>query len=254
MSHAMFSNAAPMKAELKMMDYKQRRVTEAEPDSPPLQVMTTSAQESSICTTFGIPRKTTILSDNKPHKVTIKVIQLKATFTYMIIPPLSTHAYLKASIQNTNESYPFLPGEVNVFMDGNFVAKSSIAAVSPSESFSLFLGTDDAIKVTYPPGIFYKETSGMLKKSNVRTTKHSITIKNGKSQDISVVIFDQLPKSNDAQIKVRLLKPTITETQTDLELTDANNLRWKKEIPAGKSTTIPFEYQIEWPHGQDLTL
>jgi len=86
------------------------------------------------------------------------VIHLKASYTYMVIPPLSTHAYLKvsqvhlnsshkekrisenqnshhlpppppifqASIQNTSEGYPFLAGDINVFMDGNFVAKSHI--------------------------------------------------------------------------------------------------------------------------------
>ena len=40
--------------------------------------------------------------------------------------------------------------------------------------------------------------------------KHTITIKNTKATDVHVSVFDQLPKSNDGQIKVRLLKPTIT--------------------------------------------
>jgi len=223
------------------------------PDDVIPQVLTTAVQESSICTSFNIPRKSTILSDNKPHKVTIRIIQLKAQYTYVIIPKLSTHTYLKANILNTSENYPFLPGDINVFMDGNFVAKSHIKAVSPNESFALFLGIDDAIKVTYPPGVFAKDTSGYLRKSNLRTTKHVITVKNTKSKDISVTIFDQLPKSNDSQIKVKLLKPNL-EGATDVSLTDANNLMWKKEIPSGKQIQLPFEYQLEWPNGQELTL
>jgi hypothetical protein len=43
-----------------------------------------------------------------------------------------------------------------------------------------------------------------------QTVKHTITIKNTKATDVHVSVFDQLPKSNDGQIKVRLLKPTIT--------------------------------------------
>jgi len=221
-----------------------------------LQVMTSSVQESSICTSFSIPRKTTILSDNKPHKVTIRLIKLTAKYTYVIIPKLSLHAYLKASIKNTSENYPFLAGEINVFVDGNFVAKSNIKAVSPQESFSVYLGTDDAIRVTYPPGVFFKDTQGLLRKSNLRTTKHTITIKNTKSQDIDCVVFDQLPKSNDSQIKVKLLKPVVQEGQTGAEvfITDGNNLKWKKTVPAGKQLQIPFEYQLEWPVGQELTM
>jgi len=232
-----------------------RFVNEMVEEADHLQVMTSAVQESSICTSFTIPRKTTILSDNKPHKVTIRMIKLTASYTYVVIPKLSLHAYLKASIQNTSENYPFLPGEINVFMDGNFVAKSNIKAVSPQESFSLFLGTDDAIRVTYPPGVFFKDTQGLLRKNNLRTTKHQITVKNTKSTDIKVVVYDQLPKSNDSQIKVKLLKPSIPEGGTgDVSLTDANNLKWKKEIAAGKSVQIPFEYSLEWPTGQELTM
>jgi len=219
-----------------------------------MQVLTSNVQESSISTSFTIPRKTTILSDNKPHKVTIRIIKLTAKYTYVIIPKLSTHAYLKASILNTSENYPFLPGEINVFMDGNFVAKSHIKAVSPNESFALFLGIDDSIKVIYPPGVLFKETQGLLKKSNLRTTKHTITVKNTKSKEISVTIFDQLPKSNDGQIKVRLLKPNVEGNTTEASLTEAHNLKWKRDIAAGKEIKLPFEYQIEWPHGQELTM
>lgn len=96
------------------------------------------------------------------------ILDLRAKFTYVIIPKLSTHAYLKASIINDSDKYSLLAGEMNVFMDGNFVAKSSIKAVSPSESFALFLGTDDAIKVTYPLGVFFKDTQGYLRRSNLK--------------------------------------------------------------------------------------
>jgi len=228
-----------------------------EDDEDKMQVMTSEVQESSICTSFTIPRKTTILSDNKPHKVTIRMIQLTARFVYTIIPKLSTHAYLKANIKNTSESYPFLPGDMNVFMDGNFVTKSHIKAVSPQESFAIFLGIDDAIKVTYPPGVFFKDTQGLLRKSNLRTTKHTITIKNTKSKNITVVVFDQLPKSNDGAIKVKLIKPAGVQEgvkSSDVSLTDANNLRWKKAINSCDKLVIPFEYSIEWPMGHELTM
>jgi len=227
-----------------------------EDDEDKMQVMTSSVQESSICTSFTIPRKTTILSDNKPHKVTIRMIQLTAKFVYVIIPKLSTHAYLKANIKNTSESYPFLPGDMNVFMDGNFVTKSHIKAVSPQESFAIFLGIDDAIKVTYPPGVLFKDTQGLLRKSNLRTTKHTITIKNTKSKNVTVVLFDQLPKSNDSSIKVKLIKPAVQEgdKSSDITLTDANNLKWKKTINSCDKLVIPFEYSIEWPVGQEITM
>jgi uncharacterized protein (TIGR02231 family) len=251
-NRAVYQNEVAACSAFPEMEHSKRDRSSSSRDEQ-MQVMTSSVTESSICASFNIPRKTTILSDNKPHKVTIRIIPLEAKFTYVIIPKLSLHAYLKAHIMNTNESYPLLPGEINVFMDGNFITKSTIKAVSPQESFGLFLGTDDSIKVTYPPGVHYRESKGLLSKSNLKTMKHAITIKNTKSEKITVTVFDQLPKSNDSQIKVKLLKPTIQEGDHEVSLTQANNLKWKKDIASGKQIQIPFEFQVEWPQGIDVT-
>jgi len=224
------------------------------PRSQPLKVMTTSVQESAICASFSIPRKTTVLSDSKPHKVTIRLLQLEAKFTYTIIPPLSTHAYLKASIKNTSENYPLLAGNINVFMDGNFVTTSTLKAVSPQEKFALHLGTDDAIKVTYPPAVSFKDTQGLLKKTSMKTMKHKITIKNTKATDVRVVVFDQFPKSTDDKIKIKLLKPAIEEGNTETLVTEAHNLCWKRNIPHAEEIHLPFEYQVEWPASMSIDL
>ncbi len=105
--------------------------------SAPMEVMTTSASEGVTSSTFNIPRKCDIASDNKPHKVTIKIIKLDAVFTYETIPRLQAEAFLKASIKNSAEGYPFLPGDLNIFMDGNFVSKStmnvSVTLFAPNE-------------------------------------------------------------------------------------------------------------------------
>lgn len=253
---APWMNAMVKQAEVERYDFQSLALDDHEISSSASQVgvMTSSVKESSICTSFEIPRRSTIMSDSKPHKVTIKIIQLKAKFTYVLLPKLSTHAYLKASILNDSDKYAFLAGDMNVFMDGNFVAKSSIQAVSPSESFAIFLGADDAIKVTYPPGVFFNDKQGLIRRSNLKTVKHRITIKNTKATDVHVSVFDQLPKSNDGQIKVRLLKPTITEADKSVTLTPSNNVKWKVDIKAGKQVQLRFKYQLEWPLGQEINL
>jgi len=218
----------------------------------PAEVLTTSVQESSTCHNFEIPRKATILSDSKAHKVTIGIIKLKASFTYLAIPRLSLHAYLKASIVNRSD-YSLLGGDINVFMDGNFIAKSSIKGVSPTESFVLFLGTDDSIKITNPPGVFFKDTQGILRRSNLKTLKHLITIKNTKSKEVEMLVYDQLPKSNSSQIKVHLTRPVLAE-QENVRLTEANNLEWDLRLKPGQQIQLPFEYQIEWPVGVEINI
>jgi hypothetical protein len=36
-------------------------------------------------------------------------------------------------------------------------------------------------------------------------------------------------------------------------LTNANNVKWRLEIDPGKQVQLPFEYQVEWPVGVEIT-
>lgn len=54
-------------------------------------------------------------------------------------------------LQATNNTdYQLLESEnVSIFVDNNFVAKTTLASVSPGESFQTCLGYDPAIKVCH---------------------------------------------------------------------------------------------------------
>ncbi len=78
--------------------------------------------ESSICASFEIARKGSIPSDNSEHKVNVGIVDLKPKLEYETVPSKSQRAYLKVQAINESE-YPFLPGNVSVFLDNNFVAK-----------------------------------------------------------------------------------------------------------------------------------
>jgi len=213
---------------------------------------TTSVSESITCSTFEIPREATILSDNKPHKVTITNLEFETRFSYTIIPKLSTDAFLKASAMNTNTKYPLLAGEMNVFMDNNFVTKSSIPNVSQSESFSFYLGVDNAIKVDYKPVKNMTETSGIIKKTSTTTTELTTVITNNKNSTIKITSFDQLPKSDTSNIRVKLLEPEMNDDVKNISTTDENNIKWKYRLKAGEKKTIIFRYSIDFPADKEI--
>jgi len=220
--------------------------------APETEVQTTKAVESATSTTFTIPRKSTIVADNKPHKVTIKLLKFQADYTYTILPKLSPHAYLKASIRNTSKDTPLLPGPMNVFMDNNFVAKSEIPLISPNESLGIFLGIDPGIKFEYQPLKQLKDTQGYIQKTNKLNIKFNTIISNNKGKDVKIDLFDNLPKSYDGQIKVRLVEPEISAEEPKIVLTPANNVQWKLSILAGEKKEISFQYTIEYPIDTEL--
>jgi len=217
-----------------------------------MQVMTTVSTESTSSTTFTIPRSATIICDSKPRKVVINIIKLDSTFVYTIVPKINPIAYLKAKIINTTDDITFLPGEVNVFMDENFVTKSSLPLVFPSQTFSLGLGVDDGIKVEYLPVKRHTDdTTGFFTKSKILSVSHETKISNKKTYIIDVQLFDQLPKSEISDIKVKMLEPIIEEDQEIISITPENNVEWRFSLKPDESQSIRFSYTIEYPKDEN---
>lgn len=242
-----YLNSAPMQAQSAMYhaDLSEMKSEEAPGGggAGPMEVMTTSASEGVTSSTFNIPRKCDIASDNKPHKVTIKIIKLDAVFTYETIPRLQAEAFLKASIKNSAEGYPFLPGDLNIFMDGNFVSKSTMNVstisnpnprctntdlstqhVNSSESFTIFLGADSGVKIEHKCLGNFQESSGIFQKVHNKKFKSKVIIKNNKKFPVKIAAYEQLPKSSDASIKVKLIEPVLEEGSKRTKLTEANNV------------------------------
>eukprot|EP01125_Pyxidicula_operculata_P014974 TRINITY_DN5057_c0_g1_i1.p1 TRINITY_DN5057_c0_g1~~TRINITY_DN5057_c0_g1_i1.p1 ORF type:complete len:599 (-),score=143.42 TRINITY_DN5057_c0_g1_i1:99-1895(-) len=243
-------NPLMYKEVLEDIPYRNHSEQEHSPISPPI-VQVTEASTSVTSTTFSIPRKATIESDNKSHKVTVMHFKLTAKYTYMIMPKKSPHVYIKATIKNKDKKYPFLPGPINVFMDGNFFSKSGIPMVNAGESFVLFFGVDQSIKFDYLPIRQQKETVGIMVKTNKLHVHYNTIITNNKDTDVTVFIYDNLPKSNDTSIKVNLLNPVINENEVSQEqLSPLNNIEWERVVPAGKKIEVPFQYTVEYPNVQ----
>lgn len=244
--------------------FEQARAPQYESASAP------KPSEGLTTTTFIIPRKSTITADNKVHKVMIRTLPFDADFTYTVIPKLSLNAYLKASIKNSTKNFPLLPGPMNVFMDNNFVAKSDIPLLNPNESLGVFLGVDASLKIDYLPVSQFKDTQGLISKTNKLNIRYMITITNNKNKEVKLEVFDNLPKSNDSTIKVKLIEPDISAEHSNrttttpsksvnptewggASITPANNLHWKISIPAGAKKEIPFAYSIDYPIDIELT-
>ena len=129
---------------------KERKSSSAPAPPKPVQVLTATATQGASNVTYTIPRLATIASDNKPHKVTIALLEdLKPRFTYVAVPCKTEKVYLKVSATNTTSTFQLLAGSLNVFMDNNFVCTSSFSTVNPGEEFALYLGVDAGVRVEY---------------------------------------------------------------------------------------------------------
>eukprot|EP00842_Homolaphlyctis_polyrhiza_P001913 jgi/Hompol1/2722/HPOL_006147-RA len=240
--------------------------------------------------TFEIQSRNTIPSDGIGHKVTVGVINLKPKFEFAAVPKIVNRAYLQAKVVNESD-YSLIQGPCAVFLDGGFVAKSSLAkSVSPYESFEMSLGVDPSISIVYSP--LKKQTTEtgaalLANRSVVQKFTQLISIKNTKQIPITIVVTEQTPMSQDERIKVTLVEPAATSmlmvaslaTRDDVgpskSLTtstassaaaaapaaatapivmyqDTHIIDYRLSIPAGESRDIALRYEVSFPEKEKI--
>ncbi|XP_066914038.1 protein F37C4.5-like isoform X3 [Clytia hemisphaerica] len=218
------------------------------------------ATENLTSTNFDILRPSTIESDDVEHKVSICQLDFSPEFEYLAIPKSVAHAFLKIKVKN-DSNYALLAGDANVFLDNNFLTKTTLSAVSPMEEFDIALGVDPSVKVTYKPVKKFQQRTGMISKADLFNFHQVIEIKNTKSLPVKIKVTDQCPWSTNDKIKITLQDPDIKfpkGNSSDTSIikngnaslyTNNNTIEWELEVPSSETKTINLKYQVEHPIG-----
>lgn len=184
----------------------------------PLRISASMATEGAVSATFSIPGLSTIPSDSDTSQQTHRVSVAELSFSnvdleWITVPKDTASAFLRCKVKNTSK-YLLLPGQANVFLNGNFVSKSRIPHVSPQESFPCSLGVDPAIRVTCHPQTKKTRSSGgsVLSSLSAKVTttlyEQVVSIKNTRLSRVHrLLLKEQIPVSRDSRFKVNLLEP-----------------------------------------------
>eukprot|EP00010_Vexillifera_abyssalis_P008098 CAMPEP_0201544138 /NCGR_PEP_ID=MMETSP0173_2-20130828/647_1 /ASSEMBLY_ACC=CAM_ASM_000268 /TAXON_ID=218659 /ORGANISM="Vexillifera sp., Strain DIVA3 564/2" /LENGTH=543 /DNA_ID=CAMNT_0047952157 /DNA_START=27 /DNA_END=1658 /DNA_ORIENTATION=- len=213
---------------------------------------TSKHRGGTITANFDIPSKTSIRSDNKPHKVGVTMVELVPDLEHYAVPLKAAHAYLKATCKNPTTDVPFIHGNVNVFYDNTFVASTTIDDVNPNEEFFVYLGVDTQVKVVYKSGEAFSDREKKVFSSNINT-KHfasTITVKNHKDKDLKITVDDQVPMSTDSKITVKMIEPSDPDTFKIND--DTKKITWKLVIPPNHEEKLKLEYVVGWPTGREI--
>lgn len=128
---------------------------------------------------------------------------------HYVAPKVAPNVYLQAKTQNTSP-YPLLPSnKVSVFLDGNFISKSTLPQSSSGEFFTVFLGVDPSVKVEYMPCQNSQRTKGWITGMDVRTYQYATVLHNTKKQHaVHIILAEILPRSTEEKVVVELLEPS----------------------------------------------
>ncbi len=203
--------------------------------------------------TYVIERLTDIKSDNKMAKVTVMRQAFAATFRHSCVPKLASFVYLKTNATNKSD-FTLLPGRTSIFLDGAFVANASMDLVPAGQEFWTFLGVDSSVSVERRELARREETTGVFGKKTLRTVfDQVIKVKNGKSTEIDLVIWDQLPMGDHEDIKVVIEEPRYEKDSESFKMNETKFVEWRHALKAGEKRDVPFRFAIERPEDMQVT-
>jgi uncharacterized protein (TIGR02231 family) len=200
-----------------------------------------------ISTSFILKQAETIPSNNISKKVSVKLASVSAETELFAVPKLTEYAYLKARVVNET-SFPLLSGDANVFFDGNFVSTTRIPLVIPTESFDLYLGIDEGIKIKREMIEKFSDETGVLNKKQRIEYRYKILVENFRRTDQKITVLDQFPVSlNDViDVKVSDISPA---PQYKSEEKKKGIMRWVLKLGPLSSEEIRFKYEVKYPVG-----
>jgi uncharacterized protein (TIGR02231 family) len=214
------------------------------------------AEEQITSMIFHVPGLHTVPGDGSSHRVLISEYTLEGAKQYVTTPKLSPFAYLR--VKTVNETgVDLLPGNMNIFLDNDYVGRSDLVRVASGETFEMFLGIDEGIKVTRNEVSRKVDEGSFLSRRKKTDLVYAIEIQNNKRNPVNIVVYDQLPISQHSDIEVRSTRiqpePSAPDPDNANERAAQGMLKWNLTIPAGGKQEIRIEFFVRHPLDMDVT-
>lgn len=219
-----------------------------EEEPVPAEFAAAAVAQTGIAVTYHITRPVTVKSDGAETKYPISSQVLAADFAYSTFPRAQGYAYLGSRVKNA-EDLQLLGGPVNLFLEGDYVGKSSLDNTGPGQEFDLYLGVDENVKVER------KEISrkvddvliaGIASSTIKVTTKYRLTVENYKPRDIKVKLFEAMPVSANDRIKSKVFDVSVPPTAKDWQNRQGIWL-WELSLKPSEKQEIFYSFTVEYP-------
>lgn len=205
-----------------------------------------SRVQTSLNTEFIIALPYTVASSSKPTLVDIQSNEVKAKYSYSVVPKLDADAFLIAKATGWEE-YSLLPGEANIFFEGTFVGKTFIDPNAIGDTLSVSLGRDKRIVVKREE--LKDLTSKKFIGSNVRE-EHSweISVRNTKAEPVTITVEDQLPVTRNKDIEVTSLDNGGAKFEPV-----SGKLIWKLTLQPNETKKLTYRYEVKYPKDKQIS-
>lgn len=213
-----------------------------EAEGPPVNIITSQTSFS-----FVVDIAQNIKSDGKINTIELQQLTAEAQYSYVSVPKLREEAFLTAYIPDW-ESLNLLNGEANIYFGNTFTGNTMLNTGQISDTLEVSLGRDNNITVKRERRKEYTVVR-TLGSNRIETRSFEISIRNNKNSEIDILVYDQLPVSQNKDIEVEA-----TELSGGIVNEVSGEIRWKASIAAGSSKDFILSYTVKYPKNQKVIL
>jgi uncharacterized protein (TIGR02231 family) len=213
--------------------------------NPPVNEPVFTMGDNFLRTEYEIKTKYSIVSDNKGHNVIVSSNEVPVSLTYMAVPKLDRDAFLMGKIANW-EDLNLLPASARLYFDESYIGLTAIEPETTKDTLYLNLGRDRSI-VVKRQALKDKCRDQVLTDIKVHTKTFEITIRNTKQIALEFEIEDQIPITNDNNIKITLL-----DKDGALYNELSGKLTWKLNIKPKDVKKVTFSYEVRFPKDKNV--
>lgn len=204
--------------------------------------------EQALAVEYAISLPYTIKGSGKAQTISLLERQIKdVSYNYYAAPGVDSHAYLVAYISNWQKEQ--LPdGRANLTYAGTYFGETMLATNDSEARVRLTLGDDKQIKIKRERTTANSKTSGNTKHV---TYGYTTTVRNDKSEAVSITLKDRYPVSAVKDIQVSVSDkstPATTESKPNGMLT------YELTLQPGETRTIELIYTVKYPKDWTINL
>ncbi|MEP7125112.1 MAG: mucoidy inhibitor MuiA family protein [Byssovorax sp.] len=180
-----------------------------------------------------------IRSDGRPIRLRIGSSHIKVRRSIIAAPEESLNAAVTLELNNkTNQ--PLLPGSVARYRDGAFLGMTDVDFVAKNEDFSVFFNVADDVKLTRE---LDKKQSSLVRTARNRMQLSFVsTAKNLSDRDVTVVLAERVPVSENDEIRVSNIR-VLPGEKPDVK----GIVRWTLVLKPHEERELRVSYQVEYP-------
>jgi hypothetical protein len=223
---------------------REKKALGASMDAAPLM---TSFVENQTTVEIQVAEPYSIKTNGERTLVDLKTYEIPATYRYIAIPKLDKDAFLLAEMADWSQ-YSLLEGESNLYFEDGFVGRSILNPAALQDTLQISMGRDRSI-------VMQREKVDQFSKkriigSNITESRgYEITLKNNKSEAVTLQLKDQIPVSVNSTITVTTgeLSGGVVDPVTGI-------VTWEITLAPGGQQKLSLRYEVKYPKSERVIL